>query len=167
MGLEAYYSSLIQELRTAAHETQKLVENSKELIKQRLEEAQLSSSKGKEQKKDCDKHCKFKDLLSKFSPELLAKILEYGLSPNELSPNAAMKKLLVLGMPAEHILLDLEESGKDISRIQGLLAKNGLSGQLNTVLVKGIENQSSSSAIAYAEGLIEAQKSSSKEISSV
>lgn len=121
--------------------------------RKRIEELAISSSKSDKAKKK--PKSKFDKLRSKFSPELLMKILEYNLNPEDFNPRTAMKKLLTLGMPIEHIIIDLKEEGKDIHGVQNLLAQHGLSQHLNTAIAKGLENRSSASAIAFAEGLID------------
>ncbi len=162
MDLRFYYTQIINELKASAQEAQKQVLAERELQKKRLEEAKLSSSgtEGDKSKPACDKDCKYTKLRSMFSAEILSKLLEYNLDPNSFSPKEAMKTLLTLGMPIEYALLDLEKNGTDIEGVKSLLTKNGLGNQLNRAIAVGLDNRSTSSAIAFAEGLVERQKGS-------
>lgn len=162
MDFRSYYNQIISELQASAQEAQKQALAQKELQKQRLEEGTLSSSRSQVDKSTpaCEKDCKYTKLRSMFSAEILSKLLEYNLDPHDFSPKDAMKRLLTLGMPIEYALLDLEKHGTDIEGAKSLLSKNGLGNQLNNAVAAGLRNRSTSSAIAFAEGLVARQKGS-------
>lgn len=153
-----HLSLLIQSLKESAQEAHRVSQENhfNEITKKRNEEAQLSSSKSPEQEtqKQCEEKCKYKKLLEKFSPELLAKIFEYNLDPNGFSPVDAVRKLLTLGMPVEHVVVELSRSGSNMNGVKSYLTQHGISGQFNIALAKGLENRSSASSIAYIDGLL-------------
>ncbi len=156
MDISSYYQHIIKELEASARDASKQVEQNKLQATVRLEEAQISASASpkKTNEHSCDAQCNYDKLRNKFSSIILAKLREYGLDASNFTPAEARKRLLSLGMPMEYALLDLQKNGKDISAVENLLAKHGLSSQLNSAVVSGITNNSMSSAIAFAEGLI-------------
>lgn len=160
MGISTYYQQVINELKASAREASQSAEKTKFIMQKRFEEAQMSSSKSPKSINDhgCDKDCKYTKFRKRFSSAILSKLQEYGLDPGNFSPKEARKRLLALGMPIEFARIPLQQDGKDISSVESLLAKHGLSSQINAAVVVGIENRSMSSAIAFAEGLIDKQK---------
>ena len=152
--MKAYFSQVLKELEASIQSAKKEAETKAYEDKKRSEELQITSSSSQDEAKKCEKKCKIELLLKKFSPELLSKLMEYNLDPNSLSPRAAISKLLTLGMPVEHVIVDLNRSGKDISNVQNILEEKGLGSHLNIAISKGLENRSMAAAVDYAENLI-------------
>jgi hypothetical protein len=154
LDINSYYH-ILANIFEAAAENDKQVQQTNFIAQKRQEEALMSSSGSIKGSHECNKECKYTELRKKFSATILSKLEEYGLDASNMTPAEARKRLLALGMPLEYARLPLQQDGKDVSAVENLLAKHGLSSQVNLAVIQGIENRSMSSAIAFAEGLIE------------
>ena len=160
MGLEEiYFQQAIDNLFSTIEKEKVLTQLQKqEDIKksQANDKLSLNSSNTKNSKPD-DKYSK---LLGKLGSTIFFKLLEHGFNPFDITDaRSAIKKLLNAGMPVEHVILDLQEHGKDIGSVETMLSKHGLGAHAGEALQKILQSRSVASGITYAEGLIDAEES--------
>ncbi len=160
MGIkELYFQQVIENLFAQIQQEKVITQQQKreDIAKVKTDEELHSSSSNSKTTKPDEKYGK---LLNKFSAIILSKLMEHGFNPFDIvDASSAIKKLLNAGMPVEHVVLDLQEHGKDVGSVENMLAQHGMSTHSGEALQKILENRSLTSGISYAEGLIEAEES--------